>query len=147
MASNRQNNLTPINGAKLTVKTEHRSAFIGPLPRPEDLEMYANLIPDGANRIMKMAENQADHRMFLEKSVLASNIKRSNTGLWLGFFVVIAIVVGSFYIAATRTVIEGIIGAVSTLVLGIIYYYIVYKTRQLELKNQSDNKLPQENKR
>src|SRR5690242_17849317 len=42
----------------------------GPLPDPEALARYGEIIPDGANRIMKMAEEQAKHRIQLESSVI-----------------------------------------------------------------------------
>lgn len=141
MASTSQSQIAKKNGAKMTIHAEHRSTFIGPLPPPGDLELYGNIIPDGANRIMKMAENQSSHRMELEKMAMLSNVKRSITGLWLGFFIVLSIVAGSFYIAANRSVTEGIIGAVSTMLLGIVYYIIVYKTRKLELSKHAENNL------
>src|SRR3954471_19352404 len=39
----------------------------GPLPDPADLAAYNAVIPNGADRIMKMAEAQSTHRMELEK--------------------------------------------------------------------------------
>ncbi|HQH25465.1 MAG TPA: DUF2335 domain-containing protein [Bacteroidales bacterium] len=38
-------------------------AYSGPVPAPEALEKYNQVIPDGADRIMKMAENQSNHRI------------------------------------------------------------------------------------
>ena len=60
-------------------------SYRGPIPPPIILEQYNNVVPGGAERIMAMAEKQAEHRMNLEKSVIESDVWRSNTGLILGF--------------------------------------------------------------
>jgi len=50
-------------------------AHSGPLPHPNILRGYAELIPDGAERVMKMAEKQQDHEHAL------SNSRESNARL------------------------------------------------------------------
>lgn len=47
-------------------RTEAR-AFSGPIPPPELLLKYNEIIPGGAERILKMAENQSIHRQCIEK--------------------------------------------------------------------------------
>jgi len=47
---------------RVSVSTHHR----GPLPRPEDLAAYSSLIENGAERIMRMAEKEQDHRHVLD---------------------------------------------------------------------------------
>jgi uncharacterized membrane protein len=42
----------------------------GPLPDPETLGEYNQLIPNGAERIMRMAEKQQDHGMDMERTAL-----------------------------------------------------------------------------
>lgn len=42
----------------------------GPISPPEDLVDYNSIIPNGADRIMKMAEKQKDHRIAIEKKVI-----------------------------------------------------------------------------
>ena len=49
--------------SSLTIKTS--SAFSGPLPPPTILNKYNEIIENGAERIMKMAENQSEHRIKL----------------------------------------------------------------------------------
>src|SRR5206468_1881503 len=44
----------------------------GPLPDPGELAAYNQIIPNGADRIMKMAEEQSAHRIGLEKTVVGS---------------------------------------------------------------------------
>ena len=53
------------------------SVHSGPLPSPEDLAKYNMIVPDAAERLLCMAENQQAHRMELEKKVVSSDIQRS----------------------------------------------------------------------
>ena len=43
--------------------------FSGPLPPPDALKRYSDIIPNGAERIMAMAEEQSKHRRELEKNL------------------------------------------------------------------------------
>ena len=68
----------------------------GPLPSPQDLVMYNQIIPDGANRIMCMAEKEQEVRMELERKQLEAHIafahstlKRGMIGQTLAFGVVL----------------------------------------------------------
>ena len=50
---------------------EERSlSFQGPLPPPAILEHYNRIVPGAAERILKMAENQSNHRQTLERRVI-----------------------------------------------------------------------------
>ena len=66
------------------------ASFSGPLPPPEVLIKYNDAVPDGAERIIVMAEKQAEHRMGLENRVIDADIRRSNWGLAAGFVVALA---------------------------------------------------------
>ena len=56
---------TILRSASLVIK-QHS----GPLPDPETLREYADIIPNGAERIMKMAENQQMHGINMERTAL-----------------------------------------------------------------------------
>jgi uncharacterized membrane protein len=62
-----------------------QSSFSGPLPPPDILRGYDQIVPGAAARILKMAEEQAQHRQNLERIVIEGGSKRANMGLWLGF--------------------------------------------------------------
>lgn len=66
------------------------STFSGPLPPPDILARYNDAVPDGAERIIALAERQAAHRMALESRVVDADIKRSNLGLGAGLLVALA---------------------------------------------------------
>lgn len=66
------------------------TSYSGPIPPPDALERFNQIIPKGAHRILKMAEKQQAHRHALEAKVIASDIKRSWGSLIAG--VVVALV-------------------------------------------------------
>ena len=52
---------------------------IGPIPPPTLLSQYNQVIPDGAERILAMAEKDAAHQIYMEKTAIhlkAEEIKR-----------------------------------------------------------------------
>jgi uncharacterized membrane protein len=51
------------------------SLHVGPLPPPEQLAKYNMVVEDGADRIFTIFEEQARHRMTLEKTHLDSGLR------------------------------------------------------------------------
>lgn len=50
------------NEGSLTVALQRHISRSGPLPAPEDFEHYERVLPGGADRILKMAENEQTFR-------------------------------------------------------------------------------------
>lgn len=69
----------------------------GPLPDIETLSGYANLIPNGADRIMKMAEAQLAHRMKIENKVIGGQMLQSNIGQFLAFLIGLSALAAATY--------------------------------------------------
>jgi uncharacterized membrane protein len=63
----------------------------------ESLAKYGEVIPSAPKRILKMAENQAEHRQWLEKRVISSDIVRAYAGLACAFIITMTIVVSGAY--------------------------------------------------
>ena len=90
-----------------------REAFTGPLPPPALLRGYEDVLPGAADRIIRMAEQQAQHRQHLERIVVEGGSRRANTGMWLGFIIAILFLgVSAGLIAADRQVAGVILGSV-----------------------------------
>ena len=70
------------------------ASFSGPLPPPEVLHQYDEIVSGLAARIVAQAERQTAHRISLESKVIDSDISRSRQGLVCGFIVSLACVVG-----------------------------------------------------
>ena len=45
-------------------------SFSGPLPHPDIMKGYDDIVPGAAERILKMAENQQNHRFKLEEKIV-----------------------------------------------------------------------------
>jgi uncharacterized membrane protein len=55
-------------------------SFSGPLPPPNILKQYNEALPNGAERVMVMAENQSKHRQGMESKVIDADIKARKRG-------------------------------------------------------------------
>jgi uncharacterized membrane protein len=109
----------------------------GPLPSPETLARYNDIIPDAANRILHMAEEPQQHRMGLEKHVVLSDSMRANLGLLAGFIVamtglIVSGLLGTYGHEAAAVAIGGIdlVGLVSVFIYG-------YKGRRQEREEKA----------
>lgn len=66
----------------------------GPIPPAEELRRYGEIVPNGAERIMTMAEQQQAHRLKLEELVVTSQQVQSQRGQIIGS-VLVALLIGS----------------------------------------------------
>jgi uncharacterized membrane protein len=96
---------TPINPPQSpnTVSVARTTAYAefssGPIPDPERLARYNEVLPGAANRIITMAENQAAHRQGLEKKVIHSDNFRATLGVICGLVITLAaLACGSYLI-------------------------------------------------
>lgn len=102
---------------------------IGPLPDPQTLQSYADIIPDGANRVMKMAENQLEHRMYIEKKAIRGQLNQSNIGQILAFIIgIFAIGCGTYCIVSGHDWSGSILGGAG--VIGLVTAFIQGKKEQ-----------------
>jgi uncharacterized membrane protein len=73
--------------------------FSGPLPPPNVLARYNEVVTNGAERIMGMAERQSAHRESLESQIVAGNLANSKRGTLYGFIIaMVTIICGSVLI-------------------------------------------------
>jgi uncharacterized membrane protein len=85
--------------ARILERSEtHIQAYGGPLPPPALLKEFDNVVPGAAERIIRMAEQQADHRQFLEKTVITGDSKRASYGLFIGALVVLSVLGGAIFL-------------------------------------------------
>lgn len=90
--------------------------FAGPLPPPEVLARYNEVIPHAAERILAMAESQQGHRQKLEVQVVTSNFAAQRLGMLLGFAIAMtAIGIGAYLIAHGQSA-SGLVSILATLV-------------------------------
>lgn len=85
----------------------------GPLPPPEAIARFNDIVPNGAERIFKMAEDEQAHRIASENTGLVASIAEAKRGQLLGasisiFSLVSAII--SIYLGAHWTVTVLLVG-------------------------------------
>jgi len=80
----------------IKVQTAQVATFSGPLPPPSLLQGYDDIQPGFAERIVRMAEGEADHRRQMEHKALDADIHSNHKdhteirmGQWLAFAIVI----------------------------------------------------------
>jgi uncharacterized membrane protein len=127
-----------------SLQVSRTTAFSGPIPPPELLEKYNDIIPEGANRIMLMAEKQQDHRMGLENRVIDGNLKQSSLGLYLGFALSLVITVVGGYLVYLGKNVGGY--AALFLPLSALISIFVY-TKKTQKKELEERKLTETEKR
>ena len=133
MNKNLQNNQQGNNKPTLV---QQSVTFSGPLPPPEILRQFDNVVPGAAERIIKMAENQSSHRMELEKKVIESDVTRSRWGQILGFIIAILGLLVSAVVAIYGSAIAGGIIGVGTLasLVGVFMYGSKTRSKEREVK-------------
>ncbi len=111
----------------LSIQTS--SAFRGPLPPPSILADYNDIINNGAERIMKMAENQSGHRIELEKHAIKEELKQSRRGQVFGFILAVFGIIAAFVLAyLDHDTVAGIFG--TTTIVGLVTIFVIGKKRQ-----------------
>ncbi len=106
--------------------------YQGPIPTPDVLKKYNVLLPGAADRILSMAEKEADHRhkmeeraLEIESEDLKARARDSRWGQIFGFFIGIFTVVAGAYTATQGYQwpggligTSGVLGLVSVFVIG-----------------------------
>lgn len=92
-----------------------RQEISGPLPSADELERYAALVPDMPERLLASWERQTEHRIDLERKVIAGDIWRSNWGLRLGWIFAMSLLAAAVYLISTGHESQGVLTLLTTL--------------------------------
>jgi len=99
--------------------------YQGPIPPASELAGIDRIIPGGADRIIRMAENQAQHRQDIEKVVITCQQNQSGQGQWFAFIIALALVgTGTFCIlkshdwAGAVIITSTLVSAAGTFIVG-----------------------------
>ena len=124
------------NAAAQLVKVAATLSYSGPLPPPEALQKYDQILPGAADRIIRMAESQHEHRQKLEKTVVESNAFSQKVGLILGFVVAMTAIVGGIWLAREGKSWSGVTAIIAALaaLVGVFVYGKIEQRRELAEK-------------
>jgi uncharacterized membrane protein len=79
-----QMSATPQTGQKSHVMITH-AEITGPLPQASECKGYEDVLPGAADRILKMAEDEAKDRRGKDEQGLKAAIRAGTRGQWLAF--------------------------------------------------------------
>ena len=79
----------------------------GPLPHPEILAGYEDIVPGAADRILKMAEKEANHRHQIDNICVKADSRDSLLGIICAFCIGMACIVGGVYIILKTPTVAG----------------------------------------
>jgi len=103
--------------------------WIGPLPPPGALDQYEKVIPGAAERILSMAEGEAEHQKYMEKSAMHLQHKENRRGQYFGILTVIlsfGTTIACAYLGATAA--AGIIGGAT--VVGLVTVFVTGRSQK-----------------
>jgi uncharacterized membrane protein len=130
------------NGAKdarqINSTLQVSAQYSGPIPPPEILNRYNELLPGAADRIIAMAEAQAKHRQTLEQIAIKSGARDSMLGLIFGLTIGLAGISGSVFCIINGYQAGGTIlgtGSLASLV-GVFVYGSRQRREERERKSQ-----------
>lgn len=111
--------------------TAELTAFHGPLPPPTVLAEYNQIIPNGAERILAMAERQQAHRHALESTVVNGNTANERRGQQFAFIIAMTAILGGLALILTGRDTQGLVAILGTLTaLAGVFIYGRYKQAQ-----------------
>lgn len=116
------------------IVARHTLLHQGPLPHPAILKQYNDVVPGAAERIIKMAEQQAMHRQDLEAHIIRTDTLKSLLGMVFGFVIALVGFGGGLYAAFAGEPFWG--GAVSIGTLASVVIAFIYGTRMRQREIQ-----------
>lgn len=115
--------------AVLGISIRKASSFSGPIPPPELLKGYNEVVKDGAERIVIMAEKQSNHRMKLEDHAIREELKQSRLGQVFGFVLgIVGLLLAAILAILDHETIAGIFA--TTTILGLVTVFVLGKKAQ-----------------
>ena len=95
---------------------------------------YNEAVPDGAERVVSMAEKQATHRMTIEAESVTSDYKLARAGQLIGLLVVLAVLALAGYLAylgatnaAVAAVAIDVVGLAAVFVYGSLQKRVIHE--------------------
>ena len=119
----------------LSIKSTH---YRGPIPDPDMLREYNDIVNDGAERIVTQFEEQSRHRREIEKTVITGQISESKRGQIFAFIVGIT-GLGLAFTSALLGFNTFAITLASTTIVGLVSAFIVGKNIQKKDLEEKDN--------
>lgn len=116
---------------KRLIAIQIASYFKGPLPPPDILRQYNDIVKDGAERIFNRYEAQSSHRMQLEDHAVKEELKQSSRGQLFGFVIsIFGLGLAGLLAYLGHEAIAGIIGGSTIVSLATVFVVGKYFQKQ-----------------
>lgn len=112
-----------------SLHTEYSEIYFGPLPPPRLLAEFDSIVEGSAEILIKRMEKQSDHRMELEKMVVAGNVQSQRWGLVIGGLLVVFVSMVSVILMLNDATAGGVALIVAELV-ALAGVFVFGRTRQ-----------------
>ncbi|HUX22343.1 MAG TPA: DUF2335 domain-containing protein [Spirochaetia bacterium] len=100
----------PASGGQPPAVVRHQSvSYSGPLPPAAEFERYNAALPGAAERILALAEKEAEHRHGAEDLLVQEEVRASKTGQKFAF----VLGIGSLVIVAVSLFLSSPLGAIA----------------------------------
>ena len=141
-AEARQASRPPVSESPPRYLLASKTEFRGPLPPPEALRAYDDIVPGAAERLLTEAERNGEHRRWRERTALQAQVARVKWGLAAGFSVAMSfLAVSGALIAQGHDVSGTILGTVDLVAL-----VGVFVVRQFQAGGQREGTATREGK-
>jgi uncharacterized membrane protein len=119
----------PKEKRELVLQYVKTAAFQGPLPPPHMLEEYNRLIPNGADRLMRLVEGQAKHRQTQEERLIRAQTSLPSRGQWIGFL--LCLIFGAIGWDLAKNGHDWVAGILfTTTIIGLIVVFVLGRSPQ-----------------
>ncbi|MHB8573525.1 MAG: DUF2335 domain-containing protein [Candidatus Dormibacteria bacterium] len=117
----------------------------GYLPPPDVLAKYDQIVKDGAERLMRLAEGQSAHRQAMEKSVVDEGLKQSREGLRIFGVLGVLILIVAIVMVLTGQPLYGLAAVVTPVAIlaGALRYGLSEAVRERIAKSKYMSQLKQ----
>jgi uncharacterized membrane protein len=128
-----------------TASISHSQLYSGPIPPASEMKKYEDIQPGMADRILAIAERQAQHRQKMEADVVQRNLRDQRLGIVFAFFITLGtLFVATLCVRWGHEIIGGFIGSSG---IGSIIMAFIYGTRSgRQEREQKSNQIQQTQK-
>ena len=114
--------------------------WVGAIPPPSALREIEEIVPGGAERLIRIAEKNSDHRRDMESRVISGNVESQKKGVLYAFTICMTLIVGGLVLLYFRPNVP-LAGAapIVTAIVGLCTVFITGKIQQArERKERRD---------
>ena len=115
--------------------------YSGPLPPPEVLKRFEEILPGSAERIFSQFEEQSAHRRFLEAKVISAGVISQHVGSVSGLIIGLLGVGGGIWLTHEGKSSEGLTALLATLA-GLVGTFLYKRNQQDSERSKKRNPEP-----